>query len=81
MDAGEREMSVNHADIIRISIFDTRHHGRELGAAWSLEIAIFEQGYIRITGTNDPVSLADGRENGLQGRPRCGEGAFNCTAG
>jgi hypothetical protein len=42
MDTGERVVPVNYADILRISVFDARHHGRELGAARSLKIAVFE---------------------------------------
>ena len=60
--AGQGKIAVNDADLIGISSFELRQHGRKLGAVRSLEVAVFNESDGSALRTDHPVVFGDAKD-------------------
>lgn len=65
MGLHQREMPVNHANILWKFFDELRQHGRKAATARSLKVAVFDDGNVGIFRSQYPIRLANWRENGL----------------
>ena len=75
MGLDQREMPVNHANILWKFFDELRQHGRKAAAARSLKVAVLDDGNVGGVRSQYPIRLANWRENGFLSRARCGVAA------
>ena len=75
MGLDQREVPVNHANILWKFFDELRQHGRKAAAARSLKVAVLDDGNVGGVRSQYPIRLANWRENGFLSRARCGVAA------